>query len=227
MSAPVRAVRQRLVVAVALAVSLAGCGPTPQRGAEAPPEAAPPSTVPADPLAGGEPSGWGAPFDPAAHAVGDTVSGLRLAASDFRRAYGDSVWVGRAAFEGTAVLRGVYATHPECADPEGDPSAPENAGCETPCLHEVTREGGRLPRVATDDRRPWACFSNPEAAVAVFGAPRPWQTGDPDGRPVCVTADRYEYVVGYSDVVNEARFVSGEPEPCGHGSPGPPPPRPR
>ena len=168
------------------------------------------------------------PFDPNAVAVGDTVDGMRLAASDFRLTP-DSVWVGEATFEGPVEVRGVYASLYECADPDGDPDAFENAGCDVPCLYSASRGGDgkpsqSLPRTAADDRDSWLCFTNADDAVAALGPPRPRRAAAGlDGTPVCATIQRYRYVYGHSDVVNEAEFAGGRAEPCDHEGPGPPP----
>ena len=145
-------------------------------------------------------------FNPDTVAAGDSILGLRVASTDFRRAFEDSVWVGGAAFEGEISVSGLYAAHFDC---EGDPLA-----C-IPCFYADSTSSLRLPRMVGDERYVWFCFNNPSEVEQALGEPLP---GGRDGfgrltggRPANIVIENYRYIVEYSDVFNSADFVSHSP----------------
>lgn len=151
-------------------------------------------------------------FDAETLQEGDIIDGIHATAVDFRRAPGDSMWIGHATFVGEITVSGRYAAHFDCTD------APEI--CQ-PCFYPDSTSADRLPRLEHDERHAWFCFSNPEAAEDALGEPparRPRPTGiqqqnqyiETEGEERTIVIDRYNYVYTRSDVHNEAEFVHAE-----------------
>ena len=128
---------------------------------------------------------------------GDSLLGLHVATIDFRRAFEDSVWVGTAAFEGEVAVSGRYGAHFDCR------GVPEMC---IPCFYADSSSTLRLPRLSSDERYAWFCFSNPEDVERALGAPPP-----DSERLATIVIDRYTYIFSFSDVYNEARFVRENP----------------
>ena len=130
-------------------------------------------------------------FDPGAIQPGDILLGLTVVSKDVQRVTEDSVWVGDVLFEGDLVLQGVYQLHfdwPQVA---------------VPCFH-VNDPGSaaRIPRFAPDSWtspgiKTWFCFSNPEVALEMLGAPE-------QPREAVIAVDRYQVWRQVTDVWDEA-----------------------
>ncbi|MSR35519.1 MAG: hypothetical protein EXR95_02580 [Gemmatimonadetes bacterium] len=172
-------------VALGLAVLLAGCG------AEAPlPEAAVTDSAPAAAAPTLAPA-----FDPGAVQPGDTVLGLVVISKDVQRAAAvDSVWVGNVVFEGDLVVQGVYQPHYDWPE------------VTAPCFHVTDPTSiARIPRFVPDewtstDGKTWFCFSNPEIAVELLGAPE-------EPRELVIALSRFQLWRQMSDAYSMAELA--------------------
>jgi hypothetical protein len=127
-------------------------------------------------------------FDPGAVQPGDTVLGLVIASMDVEQAAAaDSVWVGNMVFEGDLVLQGVYQPHYDWPE------------VTAPCFHVTDRASiARIPRFEPDlytgpDPKTWFCFSNPDVALELLGAPE-------EPREMAIALSRYQLWRQLSDV---------------------------
>jgi hypothetical protein len=128
-------------------------------------------------------------FDPDRVQVGDTVAGMRVVKVLLERA-ADGEPVGTVRFAGEARVRGRTGAHPD-------------TDVDLPCFFADSTSGGRLPRFARDERRPWFCFSNAAEARRLLPA-------DTAARSIVIDGFIYQYA--RTDVVNTARLVRVGPE---------------
>lgn len=129
-------------------------------------------------------------IDPAVQ-VGDTIGGLEIVSATLSPAAGEAgVWVGEVRFSGVVHLSGRRRPHP----------SDEELGAA--CFFPDSSSASRLPRLRSDERVSWLCFTNPEAAESLAVDPSSTQQ---------ITVDDYRYHFAFSDVFNTARLVSVGP----------------
>ena len=129
-------------------------------------------------------------IDPGAQ-VGDTIGGLEIVSAALSPVPGEAgVWVGEVRFSGTVHLSGARRPHP----------SDEELGAV--CFFPDSSSASRLPRLRSDERVSWFCFSNPDAAESLAIHPPSAQQ---------ITVDDYTYNYSFSDVFNTARLVSVGP----------------
>jgi hypothetical protein len=135
-------------------------------------------------------------FDAATLDVGDSFLGLRVVDVDVRRAFDDSVWVGRVRFAGDITVAGVYQRHFDWPGPDAL------------CFHVRDDATGAIPAFAPDawtspNMKVWFCFTNTNLARELLGS------GE---KPVdaTVVVDDYLVVREFSDVFDTARLVRVE-----------------
>ena len=128
-------------------------------------------------------------LDPAQHAVGATLTGLRLTGLTATPSTEEpGGWVGSARFAGTVNVSGHYGSHP---------AYPELGEL---CFFPDAASGERLPRFANDHRKTWFCFTNRREAVQRLAPP-------PSSGTAEIVIDDFHYVFEHSDVNNAARLV--------------------
>jgi hypothetical protein len=125
-------------------------------------------------------------FDPLRVRVGDTVAGLAVTRVEVTRAALDSSPIGSIAFAGPLPLGGRTIRHFD----------PDARG--TSCFEADSASAATMPRWVGDRRRAWFCFSNAAEARRALG------TGEREAR---IVVDSLVIHRGFSDQVNEARFV--------------------
>jgi hypothetical protein len=158
---------------------------------------APPADVTAAdsvPVAAAEPT-LANTFDPGAVQPGDTVLGLVVVSKDVQRAAAvDSVWVGNVVFEGDLVVQGVYQPHYDWPE------------VTAPCFHVTDPVSiARMPRFVPDewtspDGKTWFCFSNPEVAIELLGAPE-------EPREMVIALGRFQLWRQMSDAYSMAELA--------------------
>ena len=135
---------------------------------------------------GTPPRAPGVPFDPEALKPGDRVGTLVVDSRDVRLAL-DSIWVGTVRFRGELTLDGRTMRHPD-------------SDVVAHCFEADSVSAAGIPRWAGDQRRPWFCFSNPDAAAGTLGPAS-------EGGTATIVIDEFTIHRGLSDEVNSARFV--------------------
>lgn len=138
-------------------------------------------------------------FDPATLRSGDRVGNMFVDTVTFRHALLDSTLVGMARFTGEMQLTGRTMRHPDA-----DLRHTEM------CFEADSSSATLLPRWPADERRPWFCFVNRDAAVRVLRGPS-------EGIAATIVIDQFTIHRGLTDEVNSARLVrigqnGGEPD---------------
>ena len=128
-------------------------------------------------------------FDPETLRPGERVGDLVVDTLSFRRALVDSTFVGMARFSGEMQLTGRTMRHPDA-----DLRHTEM------CFEAYSSSATRLPRWPADERRPWFCFVNRDAAVRALRGPS-------EGIAATIVIDQFTINRGLSDEVNSARLV--------------------
>ena len=132
-------------------------------------------------------------FDPARIQQGDTFLGLRVAAKEVHL-LPDTVWSGEVRFSGELQLSGVYQPHFDYPEPSAL------------CFHVTDSASiARLPRFAPDKEtvpggKHWFCFTNPDSARALLGAP-------PTPREATVVVDDYIVRRYFTDAYDSAHLL--------------------
>ena len=170
---------ERAAVLIGTLLVAAACAGSDARGDSEPPPGRP--SGPAPPLI----------FDPANLRRGMEVGELRVDSSDVVWGEGVGEWVGTVRFAGEIRLRGTVVPH--LADPAQRAT----------CFEADSASGRRLPRWPGDERRPWFCFDDPDAAERMLGAPD-------STRSRTITVDRFTTVRAFTDAVNSARLLAAE-----------------
>jgi hypothetical protein len=171
-------------VNVAAALLLASCGEAP-RGR---PEASDTAVVSAA-VSPAESAQSGIRFDPITLRPGERVGDLVADTVAFRPTLVDSTLVGMARFSGEMQLTGRTIRHPDA-----DLRHTEM------CFEADSSSATRLPRWPADERRPWFCFVNRDAAVRALGGPS-------EGIAATIVIDQFTIHRGLTDEVNSARLV--------------------
>lgn len=150
---------------------------------------APAPEVPASPVETAPESGANV-FDPSQVEAGDEVAGLEIQSVDVNWFEAYNGYVGTVQFQGETTVTGTYE---QLYTPE------ENLES-FPCFRVNAEAASQLPRFEGDQRNPWFCFSNAEAAQQALGDVEelPNQT---------IVIDNFQYVYMPSDVFNSATFV--------------------
>jgi hypothetical protein len=136
-----------------------------------------------------EPSQPGIRFDPVTLRPGDRVGDLVADTVAFRTALVDSTLVGMVRFSGEIQLTGRTMRHPEADSRDVEM-----------CFEADSSSATRLPRWPADERRPWFCFVNRDAAVRALGGPS-------EGIAATIVIDQFTIHRGLTDEVNSARLV--------------------
>ena len=181
----IRGMRSRAsALLLATLVALVGCkrpeGDAPQA----------PSAPPGPPVVRADSLRPGIRFDPATIRRGDQVGTLTVDSVAVTPAFGDSTLVGTIRFAGELELSGTTLHHFET-----------DARDTTHCFEADSASAARMPRWSGDERRPWFCFGNSEAATRLLGTPT-------DGEALTVTVRGFTIHRGFSDQVNAAELVS-------------------
>lgn len=168
---------------VAVALLLASCGEAHrgQPAANDPVESA--AVSPA------ESAQSGIRFHPGTLRLGERVGDLVADTVAFRPTLADSTLVGMVRFSGEMQLTGQTMRHPDA-----DLRHTEM------CFEADSSSAARLPRWSADERRPWFCFVNRDAAVRAL-------RGASEGIAVTIVIDQFTIHRGLTDEVNSARLV--------------------
>ena len=169
---------------VVAALVLASCGEAPREK-----RATNDATVESAAVSPAESAQSGIRFDPVTLRPGERVGDLVADTVAFRTALADSTLVGIARFSGEIQLTGQTMRHPDA-----DLRHTEM------CFEADSTSATRLPRWPGDERRPWFCFVNRDAAVRALRGPS-------EGIAASIVIDQFTIHRGLSDEVNSARLV--------------------
>ena len=169
---------------VVAALVLASCGEAPREK-----RATNDATVESAAVSPAESAQSGIRFDPETLRPGERVGNLVADTVAFRHALVDSTLVGMARFSGEIQLTGQTLRHPDA-----DLRHTEM------CFEADSTSATRLPRWPSDERRPWFCFVNRDAAVRELRGPS-------EGIAASIVIDQFTIHRGLSDEVNSARLV--------------------